>query len=88
MKTTTQAIDAAISAAQKRTRKEGGQVKPRGEHDCMILKSERVRLARAGFNRLDIARQMLALKGVIDHWPLWLKHGTIGNSRTFSLPLP
>ena len=52
------------------------------------VRTECERLSRLGFDRLALARHMLALKGVIDHWPLWVRYGRIGNFRTFQLPLP
>jgi len=53
-----------------------------------FLRAEILRLKREGFDTLEIARHLLFLKGVIDHWTLFFRHGRIGNNRNFQLPLP
>lgn len=61
---------------------------PHGVAPMPNLREEIRKLRRQGCDLLYIARQMLAIKGVIDHWPLFFRHGVIGNSRNFQLPLP
>lgn len=56
--------------------------------NSIILSSEIVRLKNKGFSRLEIARQILAMKGVVNHWVLWNRYGVVGNSATFQIPLP
>lgn len=54
-----------------------------------IVKCEIARLRAAGFPRLEIARQILALSGVINHWTLLRRHGALdAATNTFRVVVP